>query len=238
MQHIVSATRLTLRDLFRPRGQTGWFVGFFAISLLLGWLFVTRLAAPLWMAAVITLLLLAFPALRKWEIDRRELGLPLTLLSVLLVTQGLHTVEHITQWVQFHLLGWPLKASSGIISPLNAEIVHFAWNWGVFLTVAYLVGVGLRGPWMWALLLWSGAHTVEHTYMFINYLQAGGVQGLPGFFGKGGWLAQNMGTSGPMAFICNLLPGFVEAPRLDVHFWWNIGEVSLLWLAAWRALRT
>jgi putative solute:sodium symporter small subunit len=33
-------------------------------------------------------------------------------------------VEHLAQWAQYHLLGWPLKAASGLISPLNAEIVR------------------------------------------------------------------------------------------------------------------
>ena len=107
----------------------------------------------------------AYPAVRKWRQDQRRLGTSAMVLSILLITQSLHTVEHIAQWVQFYLLAWPLKASSGLISPLNAEIVHFSWNLAVLLAVIWLVESGLRNRWMWLLLLWAGAHTVEHTYM-------------------------------------------------------------------------
>jgi hypothetical protein len=238
----------SLLSLFHPRGQMRLFAGALAAGLLIGWLFVTRLSAPLWAAAVLVLGLLLYPAARKWGADRQRLGTPVMVLSILLVTQGLHTVEHITQWLQYHVLGWPLKASSGLISPLNAEIVHFSWNVMVLLVVIYLIGAGLRNLWMWLLLLWAAAHTAEHTYLFIMYIQEvqrlatadlpiAAAQGLPGFFGRGGWLAANTPASGPIAFICELAPGLVSAPRLDVHFWWNLGEVALLLAAAHVSMR-
>lgn len=233
-----------LLTLLHPRGQERLFAAASLAGLLLAWLSVTRLSIPLWGGIVLVLGLLFVPLFRKWQADRMLHGTPVMVLSVLLVTQSLHTVEHIAQWVQYHLLGWELKVSSGLISPLNAEIVHFTWNVGVLLAVSYLFISGMRTPRMALLLLWAGAHTAEHTYLFINYLweverlaEAGlplsMAQGLPGFFGRSGWLANNTPTSGPVAFLCTFAPGLTSAPRLDVHFWWNVGESSLLLLAAY-----
>jgi len=61
-------------------------------------------------------------------------------------------------------------------------------------------------------------------------LNAWGVsaQGLPGFFGRDGWLATSDVTRD--TFLCRL-PGLTTAVRLDVHFWWNVGETALLILA-------
>jgi hypothetical protein len=238
----------SLLALLHPRGQGALFAGALAVGALVGWLAVSRLQAPLWAAVAGAAALLAFPAGRKWRADRRELGTPAMALGVLLATQSLHTVEHVAQWAQFHLLGWPLKASSGLISPLNAEIVHFSWNTAVLGAVIYLLASGLRNRWMWLLLLWAGAHTAEHAYLFVNYIQEvqrlaaeglplGAAQGLPGFFGKGGWLAANAPAAEPVAFLCRIAPGLVEAPRLDVHFWWNLGEVALLLMAAHGVMR-
>lgn len=232
LDQMARPARRSLRDLLYPRGQLPLFAALLTLGLVLGWLFVGWYGAPLWSAALLTLALLLVPAVQKWRADRRILGWPLTVLGVLLATQAFHTVEHLAQWAQYHLLGWPLKASSGLISPLNAEIVHFTWNWAVLLTVLGLVLAGLRNRWMWLLLIWATAHTAEHTYLFLNYLQSGGVQGLPGFFGAGGWLARNMGLNAAATFLCQIAPGLAEAPRLDVHFWWNIGEIVLLVLAA------
>lgn len=229
--------RRSLLDLLHPRHQLPLFLAFLILGVVLSWLFVGWYGIPLWGATLFTLALLLVPAVNKWRADRRVLGWPLTILSVLLVTQGFHTIEHLAQWAQYHLLGWSLRASSGLISPLNAEVVHFTWNWLVLLTIAGLLICGLRNPWMWMLLAWATAHTAEHSYLFISYLQSGGVQGLPGFFGAGGWLARQMGRSAPVDFVCRVAPGLAEAPRLDVHFWWNIGEVVLLLLAAQTAMR-
>lgn len=229
--------RRSILDLLHPRGQLPLFLAFLALGLAYGRLIVGWYTAPLWSAILLTLGLLSYPAALKWSADRRELGLPLTVLSILLVTQGLHTLEHIAQWVQFHLLGRTLKESGGLISPLNAEIVHFLWNWAVLLTVAWLLSVGLRNRWMWLLLAWAGAHSAEHSYMFINYFQSGGVQGLSGFFGKGGWLANHAETNATFDFICTSAPALITAPRLDIHFWWNVGEVILLLFAARAVMR-
>jgi hypothetical protein len=54
------------------------------------------------------------------------------------------------------------------------------------------------------------------------------AQGLPGVLGRDGWLARSPASQG--TFLCRL-PGLTTATRLDVHFWWNIGEITLLLLA-------
>jgi hypothetical protein len=238
----------SLLALLHPRGQTRLVAGLLAAGLPAAWLSVTQLRLPLWGAAASVVGLLAYPAVRKWRLDQRRLGTPAMVLSILLVTQSLHTVEHLAQWVQYYLLAWPLKASSGLISPLNAEIVHFSWNLAVLLIVIWLIQSELRNRWMWLLLLWAGAHTAEHTYMFANYVQEiqrlaseglplSAAQGLPGFFGRNGWLAANMPAAGPVAWLCQLAPGLTNAPRLDVHFWWNLGEIGLLFAAANSSMR-
>jgi hypothetical protein len=53
-------------------------------------------------------------------------------------------------------------------------------------------------------------------------------------FGRDGWLARSAATEG--AFLCRL-PGLTTATRIDVHFWWNIGEIALLLAAAHVFLR-
>ncbi|HEU5086812.1 MAG TPA: hypothetical protein VFT99_05180, partial [Roseiflexaceae bacterium] len=152
----------SLRMLLHLRGQKRLFVLALGLGLLGGWLGLTRLNLPLWGAALGVLALLSYPATRKWHADWQLFGAPLMVLGILLVAQSLHTIEHIAQWIQYHLLGWPLKAAGGIISPLNAEIVHFAWNVAVLLVVGYLLAAGLRNRWMWLLLIWAVAHTAEH----------------------------------------------------------------------------
>jgi hypothetical protein len=229
--------RRSLLDLLHPRGQLPLFAAFLALGLVYGWLVVYWYRAPLWSAVLFTVALLLVPLTQKWRNDRHAIGWPLTILSILLATQSFHTVEHLAQWAQYHLLGWPLKSSSGLISPLNAEIVHFVWNWAVLLVVAGLLAAGLRNCWMWLLLAWAAAHTAEHSYLFINYVQSGGVQGLPGFFGAGGWLASNQEANAALNFFCQIAPGLTAAPRLDVHFWWNVGEIGLLIPAAHVAMR-
>ncbi|MGQ9892994.1 MAG: hypothetical protein ACUVSY_04280 [Roseiflexus sp.] len=49
-------------------------------------------------------------------------------LSILLALQGFHTVEHIAQWIQYHILRWPSFLSNGLLSAANSEWVHFVWN--------------------------------------------------------------------------------------------------------------
>lgn len=128
----IAAPRGSLLTLLSPRGQGALVAGMLAAGLLLGWLAVSRLAAPLWVAAVLVVGLLLYPAVRKWRVERRIYGTPVMVLSILLMTQGFHTVEHLAQVVQYHLLGWPLKASGGRSTPrssTSAGTGRCSWRW-------------------------------------------------------------------------------------------------------------
>jgi hypothetical protein len=228
--------------LLHPREQAPLVLATIALGLLAGYLAIGRLGWPLWGATAGFLALLLAPGIVKWRADARRYGRTAMGLSILLVAQGFHSVEHISQWLQYHALNWSARASTGLLSPANAEWVHFVWNWIVLATVILLLRGGMRNIWAWLLLAWALAHTLEHTYMFVRYMQVLAelrgmgitsitAQGLPGVLGRDGWLARSAVTQG--TFLCRL-PGATTAIRLDVHFWWNVGETVLLLFAANR----
>ena len=216
-----------------------------AAGLLVGWAVSAAFAFPLWLVTLIILAVLMPAGLMKWRIDRAKYGGTVMLLSIVLITQGLHTIEHVTQFAQYYLLLLPARQSNGLLSPANSEVVHFVWNWGVLIVVIALIRGGMRNIWMYLLLAVATGHTFEHSYMFIRYLivfqdlQELGVgsvtaQGLAGIFGRDGWLARSPVTRGTFL---SFLPGLTTAMRLDVHFWWNALELFLLLLAGRVFLR-
>jgi hypothetical protein len=232
--------RFPLLTLMHPREQSGLMAGALAAGLLIGWWGMSQLDWPLWIATAAVLTFLLTSSVLKWQADQRRYGPTAMGLSALVVLQGFHVIEHIVQWVQYHNLGWSLRASNGLLSPANAEWVHFVWNWMVVLIVILLIWGGLGSYWAWLLLIWGTGHALEHSYMFIRYLevlnqlkQMGvltvSAQGLPGVLGRDGWLALSDATRG--TFLSHL-PGLTTAPRLDIHFWWTIGETAWLILAA------
>jgi len=238
-------SRFPILALLHPREHTPFVLATVALGLLLGWLAIGRLGWPLWAATALMLALLLVPGVVKWRADARRYGLTAMGVSILLAAQGFHSIEHVAQWTQYHILNWSARTSTGLLSPANAEWVHFVWNWIVLLTVLCLLRGGIRNIWAWLLLAWALAHTLEHTYMFVRYLQVladlrqMGVsnvtaQGLPGVLGRDGWLARSAATQD--TFLCRL-PAVTTATRLDVHFWWNMGELALLLLAAHCYLR-
>ncbi|MFM2032368.1 MAG: hypothetical protein RLZZ297_1133 [Chloroflexota bacterium] len=200
-----------------------------------------RSGMPLWVqAACVIAGVIPGYTMHLWRILRSH-GWWFALLGALVAAQGFHGVEHAVQWFQYHVLRWPFFKASGIISAANAEWVHFGWNWMVLLIMAVLVAGGLRNKIAWVMLAWTIAHTAEHTYLMVRYLQAldelraigvsnVAAQGLPGFFGRDGWLATSDVTRS--SFVCRL-PGLTTAVRLDVHFWWNVGETVLLFAATY-----
>jgi hypothetical protein len=216
-----------------------------AIGLAAGWAAHVYAGLPLWAVTAIVLLALMPVGVVKWREDRRRYGATVMLLSIVLITQGVHTIEHIVQWAQYYLLLLPARQSVGLLSPANAEWVHFVWNWGVLLVVLALMGGGMRNRWALLLLVVSAAHAIEHTYTFVRYQQVLAelrelsvfsvtAQGLPGIVGRDGWLARSPLTQN--TFLCTL-PGITTAMRLDVHFWWNVVETSLLLMAGAVFLR-
>ena len=195
-------------------------------------------AASLSSASLLAVGILVVPAALKWRDDAQRLGVAATVLSVLLVTQGFHTVEHFAQVIQYYLLDWPAGRSLGLITAANAEWIHFTWNWLVTLGIVFLVMRGLRNGWAYALLVWATLHSLEHAYLLVRYfavlaelnaveLNATGVtQSLPGVLGRDGFLA--------LQSWCGRVPGLTTVPRVAIHFWWNAGEIILLMLAAHR----
>ncbi len=232
--------RLPLFDLLDLRSQRLPFAILLLVSVAGGVIAVTITGVPLWQATAGALLMILPPCLLKWRDDARRYGVPAMALSILLALQGFHTVEHIAQWIQYHILRWPSFRSNGLLSAANSEWVHFVWNWGFLVVCACLVRAGMRGWWGWLLLGVATFHTLEHTYLMWRFqatlreLSALGItdlqpQGLPGFFGRDGWLATADITQN--TFLCRL-PGLATAPRIDVHFWWNIIEMTFLLPAA------
>ncbi|MFN5932663.1 MAG: hypothetical protein ACK46D_00040, partial [Roseiflexaceae bacterium] len=77
------------------------------------------------------------------------------LLTMLVAAQSFHGIEHVVQWIQYHVLRWPFFRASGIISAANAEWVHFLWNWMVLIIMLVLVKGGLRNWAAWLMLAWT-----------------------------------------------------------------------------------
>lgn len=243
---IQSASRFPILALLHPREHTRFVVALLGLGLLLWGLIVWSVGLPLWGATSIVLAMLLIPGVQKWRADRRRYGMTVMVLSVLLTMQGFHSVEHAVQWFQYHILHWPPWWSNGLISAANAEWVHFVWNWAVVAVVIFLVSCGVRNIWAWGLLAWAVAHALEHSYMMARYLELVqelkrqgtpfvSAQGLPGILGRDGWLARSVTTQG--TFLCRV-PVLTTAPRLDIHFWWNTGEMILLMATAHTFLRT
>lgn len=235
-----------LLQLLNPRQHTRAVLWSLLAGLLASFLAMRFLGWPLWSATAIVLVALVPVGLRKWGDDRLRFGVTAMVLSIVLTAQGLHTIEHLVQWIQYHLLLWTMRESSGLLSPANAEWVHFVWNWLVLASGIILWRGGVRNRWMALFLAVAFFHTIEHSYTFLRYqlvlgeLRGLGVfnvtaQGLPGIVGRDGWLARSAWTRG--TFICSI-PGLTTAVRLDVHFWWNALEMSLLVLAGHFFMRT
>lgn len=238
--------RLPLLELLHPREYIRAVFVSLVVGLAASWFTIRYWDWPLWAATALVLVALLPVGILKWRQDRLRYGTTVMILSILLVSQGAHTIEHVVQWVQYHVLFWTMRQSSGLLSPANAEWVHFIWNWGVFVVVILLLRGGLRNGWMYLLLGVSLLHSLEHTYMLVRHLlvlnelhQLGvhnvGAQGLPGILGRDGWLARSPWTQG--TFVRGL-QGLATAIRLDVHFWWNFIEMVLLTAGGHRFLQS
>ena len=225
--------------LLNPRDHVELMLAAILVGTVLGFIGMRFYDWPLWVAAFVFLALLLVPSAAKWRGDFHRYGFVAMGLSFLIFTQGFHTIEHIVQWVQYHIMHLSLSQASGILTPANSEWVHFTWNWIVTIILIVLIVRGLRNPFAYLFLIWALGHSLEHTYVFVRYLSVldelkhmgiTGItaQGLPGILGEGGWLAHSELTRG--TFISRL-PGLATAVRLDIHFWWNMGEFTLLLLA-------
>src|SRR5260370_27600489 len=85
----------------------------------------------------------------------------LALLYLLVVAQAAHTIEHLAQMVEVHVLGWPGPKAGGIIGFLNTEWVHLVWNSWVLLAGFMLLFAFRRNVWLWNLFLFAIYHEAE-----------------------------------------------------------------------------
>ena len=232
-------------ELVNPRQRTAMVLVVFFGVLATGILGIVTQGWKIWQVTALVLAVMFVALLGKWRDDLRRYGPGAMLLSILLMAQGFHMVEHIAQWFQYYVLNYTMQNSVGLLSPANSEWVHFIWNWSVLLIIGALIALGMRNSWAWALLVYAAAHTTDHTYLLFRFLEMSeklkalcgkpvSAQGLAGIVGQGGWLAQSDLTRGS---VLSRLPGLTTATRLDVHFWWNMGETALLLLAAHTFLR-
>ena len=236
-------TQSPIVALLHPRERTGMLLWASALGLVAWGIAVWRVGLPTWGAVTIFLGIVLVPGVLKWHDDIRRYGVATAVLSILLAMQGFHTIEHGVQMVQYHVLNWPPFRSSGLLSAANTEWVHFIWNWSVVAVVIFVMWKGrMRNPWAWMLITWAVLHSLEHSYMMYRYLmvkqelialgipkEVVSAQGLPGILGRDGWLANSS--------ICGRIPGLTTLSRIDIHFWWNAGEILLLLAAAHTYLR-
>lgn len=230
------APRLPILTVLHPREHLALVVSGFVAAFGAAWYWHIVMGRPLWQATIAFILVMSVPAAVKWRADARRYGSTVAVAVALLTVQSLHGFEHAYQWYQRHIIGLPLRRSNGLLSPANSEWVHFVWNWLVLAIVLWLVVRGMRSGWAWVFLAWVVAHTLEHTYMMIRFIEVTNqlgsfgypritAQGMPGIFGADGWLDRN--GRGNFAFVCNL-PFATTASRLDTHAAWNVGETLLM----------
>jgi hypothetical protein len=105
----VRPARFPILTLLHPREHTPFVLATVAFGLLLGWLAIGRLGWPLWGATALLLALLLAPGVAKWRADARRYGLTAMGVSILLAAQGFHSAEHVSQWLQYHVLNWSAR---------------------------------------------------------------------------------------------------------------------------------
>src|SRR5919199_6089914 len=186
-------------------------LGSLAVATLEGW--------PLWAkggAALVPWLPVFFGDL-VWIYQRYRW---LALFYAVVVTQGGHCIEHISQMIQIHVLGLSGPAARGIFGALDIETVHFVWNTWVILAVALLLTRYRDNRWLWLTALLAGWHEIEHAYIFAVYLQTG-LSGTPGLLSQGG-----------------ALWGGLPITRPDLHFLYNAIESAPLFMAFFMQVQT
>lgn len=144
-------------------------------------------------------------------------SIPLGVLFALVVLQGVHFSEHVSQMVQIHLLGRAFSMSHGILGAFfDVEVFHFFFDTLYIPTQTgiLLIMYGRRVNWWLCLLLPVAAwHGYEHIVIMGDYLRTG-IVGTPGLLATGGHLWHNSPISRP-----------------DLHFWYNFVEEVLIVLA-------
>lgn len=139
----------------------------------------------------------------------------LAMLYVMVMFQGAHTIEHLAQMYELHILGWPGPSAKGIISFLDVEWVHLIWNTWVVLMLGWLLFIYRRHPWIWALFIFAIYHEAEHVYMVSVYIKTG-IAGTPGLLARGGVIGGGLPISRPDLHAIYAV--FEEAMLLMIYF--------------------
>src|SRR3712207_885017 len=92
-------SRLPVIELLHPREQTRTVVALLVVGLILWGLVVSVAGWPIWGATSVLLGVLLVPGVQKWRSDLLRYGSTVMVLSILLVMQGFHSVEHGAQWL-------------------------------------------------------------------------------------------------------------------------------------------
>lgn len=175
---------------------------------------------PLWaMVAAATLpWLLVFGLEVQWTYRHFQW---VALMYLLVLTQGGHFVEHLTQMIQIHVFDKAGEEARGIFGQLDIEWVHFGFNTWILLVVGILLLRYRNNVWLWATLAIATWHQVEHVYIMAQYLGEFGKPGHPGLLSEGGAIAGGLSVSRP-----------------DLHFFYNVVETIPMLLAFGTMLRT
>ena len=121
---------VSLREMFPllrlldPGRYTAFVVGSFVLAMVVNSVAVYNRWIPLWLATALVLVMMLPAGVLKWRDDKRAYGTTIMILSILVSAQGLHTLEHLAQFTQYHALYWTMRQSVGLLSPANAEWVH------------------------------------------------------------------------------------------------------------------
>ena len=134
----------------------------------------------------------------------------LSMLYLMVIAQAAHTIEHLAQMVEMHVLGWPAASAKGIIGFLDIEWVHLIWNSWVLLAVFILLFAYRHNKWLWALFFFAIYHEIEHIYIVSIYVRTG-IAGNPGLLAKGG-----------------LIGGGLPIVRPDLHAIYAVLEEAML----------
>ena len=140
---------------------------------------------------------------------------------VLVVSQGVHFIEHIAQMVQIHIMGLSGTQAHGLIGQLDLEWVHFAFDACWVLICVYILFFIYRksNPWLWPLIFLATWHAIEHVVIITYYIKTG-IAGSPGLLAQGG-----------------LIAGGLPMTRPDLHFLYNLAEEALIIIAYFHQLK-
>lgn len=139
----------------------------------------------------------------------------LAMLYIMVMFQGAHTIEHLAQMYELHILGLPAPKAQGIISFLNIEWVHLIWNTWVLAMVGWLLFIYPRSFLLWALFIFAIYHEAEHVYMVSLYIKTG-IPGNPGLLARGGLIGGGLPIARPDLHAIYAV--FEEAMILMIYF--------------------